>query len=90
MCVCVWHMHLLTTLHCPTVAHLCAEGISGVLATVEMHCPDKTPKQMWKCVRQLCEMVMDSMVAQADAKLAEGWFLCWEAMLKLRGTVLPN
>ena len=78
--------HLFMPLHHPTVAHLCADDISGVLATVQMYCPDKSPQQMWNCVRELCEMVADSMVAQVDVKLTEGWFLCWEAMLRLRGT----
>ena len=68
------------------VVHLSANDISGILATVQMHCPDKSPRQMWKSVRQLCEMVSDSMVSQVDVKLAEAWFLCWESMLTLRGT----
>lgn len=68
------------------VANLCAEDIADMLATVHLHCPDKSPQWMGKCLRELCEMVSDSMVAQVDVKLAEGWFLCWETMLALRGT----
>ena len=84
------HLFIDTLVLPPIVSHLTADGISGVLATVQMHCPDRSPQQMWKCLRQLCEMMADSMVAQVDVKLAEGWFLCWEAMLGLRGTGLKT
>ena len=72
---------------CPTVAQVCNEDIPGVLATVQMHCLDKSPEHMGECVRELCETVTKSMVAEYNVGLVEGWFLCWEAMLELKGTL---